>query len=226
MSFVGTPYYNKSIETVRMCKKVDGFPNVSSRSIYKYLNGVENTSVALVEEKYSIFNWEEIWKNISFKVINSYDRTTIYKYIHEILPNRYRLYNIKKIPSPNCNHCDREENNMHMLYFCNEIRDLVNWFRKLLMLCLGSTNLSMIKLLVYDTTAMNRKKKNTVSILVTNYICTVWNNRDNPGDKLFLLKKKIMQQHNTSQFVLKEKMSKMFTDVYCNTNQRFLDNID
>ena len=72
-----------------------GFPNISSKTIYKQVTGIENKCTAIVEEKYAIFDWKEIWKNLSFTFINSYDRSVIFKYVHEILPNRHRLYIIK-----------------------------------------------------------------------------------------------------------------------------------
>ena len=96
VSFVSPQYYNICIDVIRKCKQIQGFPNLSSRIIYKYLTGVENTCTALVEEKYSIFNWKDIWKNISFTLISPYDHSIIFKYIHEIIPNRHRLFIIKK----------------------------------------------------------------------------------------------------------------------------------
>lgn len=97
ISFISTPYYDICIDIIRRCKHVKGFPNISSKTIYKQVTGKEIKCTAIIEEKYAIFDWKEIWKNLSFKFINSYDRSVIFKYVHEILPNRHRLYIIKKI---------------------------------------------------------------------------------------------------------------------------------
>lgn len=226
ISFISTPYYDICIDIIRRCKHVKGFPNISSKTIYKEVTGKEIKCTAIVEEKYAIFDWKEIWKKLSFKFINSYDRSVIFKYVHEILPNRHRLYIINKISSANCTHCDVEENNMHMFYYCHQIKHLLAWFKKLLVQCLNTNQFSMIKLLFFDTTSFNKKNKNTATILVTDYICTIWNNRDNQCDKIYLLKKRILKRFQYSQYIFKNKSEQMFSQVYCNINQRFLDNID
>ena len=95
------------------------------------------------------------------------------------------------------------------------------------MVCFNTNQLPMIKILFFDTSSLkNNRNKNTAAVLVTDYICTVWNNRDNPCDKVYLLKKKILQRLQFSTFILKDKMVDNFNQVYCNINQRFLDNID
>ena len=87
-------------------------------------------------------------------------------------------------------------------------------------------SISMIKLLFFDTTSFNKKNKNTATILVTDYICTIWNNRDNHCDKIYLLKKRILQHFQYSQYISENKLEQLFSRVYCNINQRILDNID
>ena len=84
-----------------------------------------------------------------------------------------------------------EENNTHMVYFCTEIKYFVDWFKRLLIICLGRNNFRILKLLFFDTTSMKRKEKNTVIILVANYICTIWNSRGTTGDKICMMKNKI-----------------------------------
>ena len=114
-----------------------------------------------------------------------------------------------------------------MVYYCSKIINVLNWLKKLLMVCLNINHFPMIKLLFFDTSSLkNSRNKNTAAVLVTDYICTVWNNRDNQCDKIYLLKKKILQRLQFSTFILKNKMVDKFSRVYCNINQRFLDNID
>ena len=113
-----------------------------------------------------------------------------------------------------------------MLYFCVNKTPLVNWFKKFLMSCINVGNISMIKLLLFDTSSLSKKKKNVATILISSYICNIWYNRDSQFDKLYLLKKRIMQQHKDFQFILKEKMGNLFTETYCKINQRYVDNID
>ena len=119
---------------------------------------------------------------------------------------------------------------MHMVYYCSKIINVLKWFNKLLRVCLNINQLPklpMIKLLFFDTSSLkNIRNKNTAAVLVTDYICTVWNNRDNQCDKIYLLKKKILQRLQFNTFILKDKMVDKFNREYSNINQRFLDNID
>ena len=101
----------------------------TSRDIY---NLILVKQVAKVEEKYCLFNWKTIWKNVASKLIRSDERCVLFKYLHEILPNNLRLYEIKRKPSPNCDICNLEENNLHMMYYCKNKQSLVKFLRGLL----------------------------------------------------------------------------------------------
>ena len=93
-----TPYYTSVINTVRKCNKIKNFPNITSSNIY---DDIKKNQSPLVGEKYPLFNWEKIWKNVAFKYISSDDRSVLFKYLHEILPNKLRLYNIKSSSTSN-----------------------------------------------------------------------------------------------------------------------------
>lgn len=63
--------------------------------------------------------------------------------------------------------------------------------------------LTMIKLLFFDTSSLNNNiNTNTAALLVTDCICTVWNNRDSQCDNIFLLKNNFLQRHQYSNFIL------------------------
>ena len=47
-----------------------------------------------ITEKHNL-NWKQIWKQTTFKYISVHEREVIYKFIHGILPNKLRLYQIK-----------------------------------------------------------------------------------------------------------------------------------
>ena len=76
---------------------------------------------------------------------------------------------IRKESSPNCDTCNLEENNLHMFYFCKNNKLLVQYLRELLQKCLKQTNLSMIKLLFFDTSGLTQKDGNTTTTLVTSF---------------------------------------------------------
>ena len=98
-------------------------------------------------------------------------------------------------------------------------------FKRLLILCLGVSNFTILKLLFFDTSSMTKKERNTVIVLVAHYVCTIWNSRSSTGDKIFLMKSKILQQKNIYHIILKHKMTSMFTDNYCKMNRQVVDDI-
>ena len=148
-----TPYYSSVTATLRACSKLRNFPNITSKLIYEFILLKQPPKV---EEKYSLFNWKTIWKNLAFKCIRSDDRCILFKYLHEILPNNSRLYEIKRKPSPNCDMCNLEENNLHMMYYCKNKEFTVKYLRGLLQKCLDVDNISLIKMLFLDTTGFNK----------------------------------------------------------------------
>ena len=149
----------------------------------------------------------------------------VFKYLHEILPNKLRLYNIKKSLTSNCDICNLEENNMHMFYYCKEIKVLVQFLKELLQKCLNRTDLSLVKLIFLDTSGLKKKDSNTVTAIVTSYICTIWYNRENHRDKLKIWKKNIITKKSFQKIVLRNRMPKIFNNQYCKINMNFLDNI-
>ena len=184
VSYISPPFYTWGIDIIRTCFKMKIFPIVTSHGIYEH---IMVKHIPKVEEKYSLFNWKVIWKNIAFKFICSDERCVLFKYMNEILPNRLRLYNIKRKPSPNCDSCNIEENNLHMVYYCKEIKQLLCFLRELLKEVLSRHDLSLMRLLFLDTSMLRLRESNTVVALVTNYICTIWYNRGHTGDKLYIL---------------------------------------
>ena len=222
VSYVIAPFYASGIDTIRNCCKMRNFPNITSCNIYEHILIKQKPRV---EEQYSLFNWKIIWENVAFKFICSDDRSIVFKYIHEILPNKLRLYNIKRSPSPNCDTCNKEENNLHMMYYCDENKILVYFLRELLQKVVLRNDLSLVKLLFLDTTTLRERDRNSVVALVTNYICTVWYNRGHNGNKLAILKKSIISKHRYHCTVLRDKMPKIFNDKYCQLDEEFLEDI-
>ena len=130
-----------------------------------------------------MFNWKVIWENVAFRFINSDDRSIIFKYMHEILPNKLKLYNMKKILSPNCSTCNIEENNLHMMYYCRNNTELVQYMRGLINICINRNGVGMIKLLFLDTSGLSKRDSNTAVVLLVIFICTIWYQAKGPGSK-------------------------------------------
>ena len=98
-------------------------------------------------------------------------------------------------------------------------------FKELIKKKLLKNYISLIRLLFFDTSMIRGKDSNTVVSLVTNYICTIWYNRGHTGDKLHILKKCILSSHRYQKFILKDKMSNIFNDKYCQIDENLLENI-
>ena len=111
------------------------------------------------------------------------------------------------------------------MYYCKENKQLVYFLRELIQKVVLRNDLSLLKLLFLDTSTLRQRDRNTVVALVTNYICTVWYNRGNTGDKLAMLRKSITSKHRYHKTVLKDKMPKIFNDKYCQIDERFLEKI-
>ena len=71
---------------------------------------------------------------------------------------------------------------------------------------------------------LRKRESNTVVSLVTNYICTIWYNREYTRDKLHIPKKYISSSHSLHKTILK-KMPKTFKDNYCQMNHDFLEDV-
>ena len=79
VSFVATPYYNVIIDELRMIIKSEKYPNVNVKIICQYKCSFLS---ARIEEKYPLFNWENIWRNLANKFIEPCQRGFLYRYIH------------------------------------------------------------------------------------------------------------------------------------------------
>ena len=93
-SHVNASFYEYSVDSIRKCFHLKGFPNVNSKNVYEMLMPITHPEA---EKNYPNFNWKNIWINICFKFINIYDRQVAFKFLHEILPNKkieLSVYNV------------------------------------------------------------------------------------------------------------------------------------
>ena len=175
VSFTSTPYYDKGISTIRNCLRINGFPNISSKTAYRHML---NSPTPKIQERYPLHNWECIWKNLHFKYIPVNTREIIFKYIHEILPNKQRLKQIRRSMNDLCDSCDRPETNIHMVYFCRDIELPKRFLENMLTHCrIGEYN--FLKLFFLDISKREKRQTNTAVLLITLYISSVWYGRAN-----------------------------------------------
>ena len=188
---------------------------ISTSDMYKYM---------LPDCKPSVVNrhnlhWKKIWKNAIFSYIDLRDRDIIFKFIHEILPNKTRLYQIRQTNSPLCPLCNVSEDNIHMFEKCKKVKLVLDYFRYTLNYICGIENVNLKEMLYLDIKIKNKKKVNTAIVLTSQYISTIWYNR---GKSMYvepnLFKVNILRHQTFLKMVLKERMYQIFTDNYCSLN--------
>ena len=118
VSYINTPYYEYAIDVIKLCIHHKDFPIINSRVIYGILMPKVKPKI---ENEYPRYDWNNIWRNVSFKYINVCDRPIIFKYIHEILPTNRRLYQCRIRNNPLCDFCEVEDSNIHRFYYCYKI---------------------------------------------------------------------------------------------------------
>ena len=90
----------------------------------------------------------------------------------------------------------------------------MKFLRELLKKCLNKNSITLVRLLFLDTSDLHQKDSNAVISLVTSFICTIWYNRENPGNKLNILKRSIITKQRFQKIILRDKMPKIFNNQY------------
>ena len=124
--------------------------NVTAKAIYQ---GFTSTfPPPKVVFKYDI-DWSLLWKRLEYLVLEPVGRDVLFSIIHNIVPNRERLYTkMHMVNSPNCLLCGVRESNTHIFTECVLVREAWGWVRMRLidLLSPGSavcSNFEMINLM-------------------------------------------------------------------------------
>ena len=173
LCYVSPWYFNDIIFNVRRSVHIKNFPCIKSSDMYKFLLP---KSIPTVQDKYN-FKWEKIWPRTTFKYIKLHERDVLFKFLHGILPNKKRLYQMKQSNSPLCPHCNVIEDNSHMFLNCIKIQDILKYFKTVLNDTCNVEHVNIEKLLYLDIKLRTKKQMNTAIVLSVNYISTVWYNR-------------------------------------------------
>ena len=213
-SYNTTSYYEHCMDLIRKCYHLKDFPKISSREIYGMILPVTQPNI---ERSYLNFKWNNIWRNLNFRHINIYDRHVLFKYIHEILPNNKKLYNMRSKASPNCETCEVEESNIHMFMYCYKVQECINLlYRILFYFCNINFKDNLLKLLFFEFPGIDKKIRNTLNIIMSSYISCVWFNREDARYIQYKFKIKIIKGQKYHKLILKNKINDVFTENYCN----------
>ena len=191
MSYIGTPFYNSIVDNIRKLIRMSNFPNVKSKNIYWVLMPSHDPNVL---EKYPLHNWGNIWSNLMCKYVDSNQRSLMYRFLYESLATKERLKMLNIRDSDKCNRCTEVENHMHIVYFCQFVKSTWRWFKNLVeKVCSIKVDLP-IRVLMLDFEYKSKKRRNTLIVLIVEYINFMWFSRNElgtTGEKIYLLKSRI-----------------------------------
>ena len=140
----------------------------------------------------------------------------MYKFMHGILPTKFRLFQIKQSTSPLCDWCNIVEDNLHMFGNCQKVQALFGYFLDVLKKVCNIENVNIQNLLYLDTQNIGRQKRNTQVVLTSTFISTIWYNRHTESHiEPSLFRIKLLNHHNMLSNILKEKLNFFFTEQYC-----------
>ena len=216
---VGTPYFEEGIGVIRSILHLKGFPNINSKLAYEYLL---ERYIPTVQQRYPFSNWKNIWLNMNFRYIPVRTREILFKYLHGILPNKYRLKQIRISASDLCDVCGVPETNIHMMYQCREISAVKDFLVRLLA-HFEFYNVTMAQLILLDLPKMEKKRKNTVIFVASLYIASIWYGRSSKQQILSSLKASILREKRILEEILQDKLIDLFIEPFCSLNK---DNIE
>ena len=148
----------------------------------------------VVLQRYPLFDWKAIWENLANKFIDSFQRSLMYRFLYETLATKERLKILNIKSDEYCSSCGDIENHLHVVYFCPSVRPIWKWFQNVIEYKCQIKITNPIKTLMLDFRCKSRKERNTLSLLVVEYVYCIWNTRDdykNPSVRLESLKCKI-----------------------------------
>ena len=216
-----TPYYEYTIETIKKCKDHKKFPDVKPKDIYEMILPQSKPGI---ENNYD-FNWKNIWKQLNFRHMNINHRNIMFKYIYEILPTNHRLAQIRIKDSPLCEYCDMDDTNSHKFYHCCMIQECILWLRKVLFYICGIQTNSLLKILYLDLPRIDKRNMNSLCVIISCYISTVWFNKTDLRYIKNIVKASILKMQKFHKVMLNSKMEKIFSEKYCNLDIRIFNNI-
>ena len=143
----------------------------------------------------------------------------MFKLLHEVLPTKKRLKQMKKIQNSECSYCLQEESSIHLIYLCPMVKGVAAWLRNLLQKICNLNNINLMKLMFLDIPKVGKKERNVCLLLITTYILSLWNLKDNRANKQLLIKHikgKILQKILYMKYAMGDKYSELVTREFSN----------
>ena len=145
-------------------------------------------------------------ENLNYKYVNIHVRDIVFKFLHNILTTKNRLFQIKRSDSPLCSLCNVVEDKVHMFIECGKVKDVLQYFKELLFKVCNVKSKGIVNTLHLDFKA-KRKDNNTAVILTSTYIGCIWFNRARVNCiEHHVYKTNLLKHHNILSLILKDKM--------------------
>ena len=158
---------------------------------------------------------------MNFTYMDIRERELMFKFKHNILTTKKRLYQIKRADSPLCEICHVNEDIKHMFSECNKVSIVRDYFKVILKYICGIECRDINKILHLDIKAQSKIDTNTAIILTTSYVSTVWLNRANNAQiQPSMYQRSVLKHKNMLSMILNQKMRETFSNKYCEIEER------
>ena len=105
------------------------------------------------------------------------------------------------------------------------IQECINWLRKAIFYLCGIQANILTKILHLDLPGIERRNKDTLCVVISCYISTVWFNRSDLRFIKNIVKANIIKMQKFHMIMLGTKKEKVFSDNYCNLDMRILNSL-
>ena len=211
VSYAGTIYYQQIIEIIQKCIHVKGFPRLNANEIY---HNILSKSRPTIEVNHPVHQRKNIWTSLSTKIILPKERDTLLKFLHNVLPTKVRLKQMKRIHCSKCEYCGQEETNTHIVYHYPMVKEVVQWFTNIINNYCNLNIPDFSSLLYLEIPKLERRVKNTCIFLISTYVVCMWHMKQNQRSAqvtIRYIKGQILQKHKYMKYAMNNKISYMLT---------------
>ena len=199
-------YYRDIIHYIKtQNKKIPNIKN-ETKTIYKdiILKGSKNHIIngeSKWKEKIFNLDFKKIWKNTFFSYSKPKTKDLLYKILHYTIPTNSFIYKISKDKTgltPNCDYCNKTEDNIHLFTTCDRIKKIWTYFQPYYRQLTKNNHTPQQHLLTLTSNNTNSKTKKLILTLTNTIIYEIWISRNNlKHDKIQLTQDKIITKIKT-----------------------------
>ena len=133
-----------------------------------------------------------------------------------------RLYQIQREESPLCKFCNVEDSNVHRFYYCGTVKECLSWLRKMIFYVCGIQVVSLLKILFLDFPKIDKRNMNTLCVIVSGYISSVWYNRKDLRFIKNIVMAKTIRDQCFNLKILGDRANDVFSENYCQLDPRIM----